>query len=70
VAEVVARALRTLRSFSTAARHLWLGVSGLHTYESYVAHLREHHAERPIPSRQEFFRREFVERWNGVRRCC
>jgi uncharacterized short protein YbdD (DUF466 family) len=51
-------------------RHVWLGVSGLHAYEAYVAHCRAHHPDRAIPSREEFFRRDLVARWDGVRRCC
>lgn len=51
-------------------RDVWHGVSGLHEYESYVEHCRRHHPEHGPLSREEFFRREFTERWNGVRRCC
>lgn len=52
------------------ARDLARGVSGAHAYEQYVAHCRKHHPDRPIPSREEFFRREFTEKWEGIRRCC
>lgn len=59
-----------LRSTLRAGRDLWLGVSGQHAYDAFVAHCRTHHPDRAVPSREEFFRRDFVERWNGVRRCC
>ncbi len=39
-------------------------------YVAYVAHLRAHHPERPVPSKAEYHRAETERRWNGVRRCC
>ena len=49
----------------------WLGfLNGDAAYRGFVAPQRRHHPERPIPSREEFFRMETDRRWNGVRRCC
>jgi uncharacterized short protein YbdD (DUF466 family) len=59
-----------LKRGGRALRDVWYGVSGLHEYESYVEHCRRHHPEREALSREDFFRRQFTERWNGVRRCC
>ncbi len=40
-------------------------------YETYVAHLREHHPERPLPSYEEFFRERQAARYRGGGgRCC
>lgn len=46
------------------------GAAGTHAYDQYVAHCRRNHPDRPLPTREEFFRREFCEKWDGVRRCC
>jgi uncharacterized short protein YbdD (DUF466 family) len=46
------------------------GASGLHAYEQYAEHHRQHHPEREPLSREEFFRRELTARWEGIRRCC
>jgi uncharacterized short protein YbdD (DUF466 family) len=53
-----------------ALRDVWHGVSGLHTYDRYLAHHRAHHPDLVPLEREEFFRRELSEKWNGVRRCC
>lgn len=52
------------------ARDLARGVAGTHSYDQYVAHCRAHHPDGPVLSREEFFRREFTEKWEGIRRCC
>jgi uncharacterized short protein YbdD (DUF466 family) len=49
---------------------VWLGLSGQYAYEQYVEHRRRHHPEQPIATREEFFRRELTEGWEGIRRCC
>ena len=44
---------------------------GLPDYDTYVAHLREHHPERPIPSYAEFFNERQQARYRGGGgRCC
>ncbi len=45
-------------------------LNGDDAYARYLAHWRILHAEEPLPSRAEFFRRETERRWNGIRRCC
>jgi uncharacterized short protein YbdD (DUF466 family) len=46
-------------------------VIGVGDYETYVAHLREHHPERPLPSYEEFFRERQAARYRGGGgRCC
>lgn len=62
--------VRTGTLLANCVRDLARGVSGTHAYEQYVAHCRAHHPERPVPTREEFFRREFTEKWDGIRRCC
>jgi uncharacterized short protein YbdD (DUF466 family) len=40
-------------------------------YDTYVAHLRAHHPERPVPSYAEFFRERQEARYRGGGgRCC
>ncbi len=46
------------------------GAAGADAYDHYLAHLSRHHPERTPQTREEFFRRELVSRWDGVRRCC
>ena len=45
---------------------------GIPDYDGYVAHLRRHHPERPVPSYAEFFRQRQDARYgrNGNARCC
>jgi uncharacterized short protein YbdD (DUF466 family) len=45
---------------------------GIPDYDDYVAHLRRHHPERPVPSYEEFFRQRQDARYgrNGNARCC
>ena len=50
---------------------MWLAwLNGDTAYLNFVAHLREHHPERPVPTRAEFYRLEVERRWNSIRRCC
>lgn len=71
---VAARLADRLCSVATATaarvRDALAGAAGTHAYAQYVAHLQAHHPGTPVPTRAEFFRREFSEKWNGVRRCC
>ena len=54
-----------------AALREWLAwLNGDVAYRSFVAHQIQHHPERAVPSRAEFFRMETERRWNGVHRCC
>jgi uncharacterized short protein YbdD (DUF466 family) len=44
---------------------------GVPDYDVYVAHLRSHHPERPIPTYAEFFRERQAARYKGTGgRCC
>ena len=44
---------------------------GLPDYETYVAHLKAKHPERPVPSYEEFFRERQEARYNGGSgKCC
>ncbi len=44
---------------------------GIPDYDVYVAHLKSHHPERPIPSYREFFRERQEARYRGTGgRCC
>ena len=45
---------------------------GIPDYDGYVAHLRRHHPERPVPSYAEFFRERQDARYgrSGNARCC
>lgn len=53
------------------ALRAWLAwLNGDVAYRSFVVHQIQHHPERPVPCRAEFFRMETERRWNGVRRCC
>ena len=47
-------------------------VCGVPDYEGYVAHLRAHHPECPVPSFEEFFRTRLDRRYGkgGTTRCC
>lgn len=59
-----------LRRAVSILRDVGVGVLSLDAYEAYVEHRRRHHADEPLLSRAEFFRRDQAERWEGVRRCC
>ena len=44
---------------------------GIPDYDVYVAHLKSHHPERPIPNYREFFRERQEARYRGTGgRCC
>lgn len=44
---------------------------GVPDYDTYVAHLRAHHPERPVPSYAAFFRERQEARYRGGGgRCC
>ena len=45
---------------------------GVPDYDTYVAHLRAHHPERPVPSYAEFFTQCQAARYRngGNRGCC
>jgi uncharacterized short protein YbdD (DUF466 family) len=44
---------------------------GVPDYDTYVAHLRAHHPERPVPDYAEFFRERQQARYRGGGgRCC
>lgn len=46
-------------------------IVGMPNYEAYVAHLREHHPECPLPSEREYFAIYLKGRYEGVgNRCC
>lgn len=55
---------------SRCAREVARGAAGTHAYDDYLAHCRMHHPHAPVLSREEFFRREFTAKWEGIRRCC
>ncbi len=47
---------------------------GVPSYDTYVAHMRNHHPEDPVKTRKEFFCEAQDERYNAkggkVSRCC
>lgn len=45
---------------------------GLPDYDNYVAHMRSRHPERPVMTREEFFRERQAARYGGkgTGRCC
>jgi uncharacterized short protein YbdD (DUF466 family) len=61
---------RALMRVAAALRDIVRGAAGADAYGHYLDHLRRHHPERPPLSREDFFRREFSARWDGMRRCC
>lgn len=64
------RILRLVRTVWSGCTDVFAGAMGSRAYDAYVAHCRERHPDRPLPTREEFFRRDLSERWDGVRRCC
>lgn len=56
-----------LRRIAAAVR----AIAGMPDYEAYVAHLRQCHPERPVPTERRFYD-EFVKRryGDGPTRCC
>jgi uncharacterized short protein YbdD (DUF466 family) len=61
---------RACRRLAGCCCDLARGAAGSHAYDQYLAHQRTHHPGAPALSREEFFRREFTARWEGIRRCC
>jgi uncharacterized short protein YbdD (DUF466 family) len=67
-----------VRSMKTAVRKFWQGsvrmcrqIIGVPDYDRYVAHLREHHPERAVPTYIEFFNERQQARYRGGGgRCC
>jgi uncharacterized short protein YbdD (DUF466 family) len=46
-------------------------IAGMPDYERYVAHMRTHHAECPVPSEREFYAMFLKGRYEGgANRCC
>ncbi|WP_285768593.1 YbdD/YjiX family protein [Peribacillus sp. SI8-4] len=47
---------------------------GVPSYETYVAHMKDHHPQDPVKTRKEFFCEAQDERYNAkggkVSRCC
>lgn len=70
MADLLSRLLATARRATLCLAEIARGASGTHAYDHYVAHCRERHPERPLPTREEFYRRELTARWEGIRRCC
>jgi uncharacterized short protein YbdD (DUF466 family) len=60
-------ARRIWRALVAAARR----IAGIPDYDAYVAHVREYHPERAIPSEAEFFADRQEARYRaGGGRCC
>ncbi|QDZ43157.1 YbdD/YjiX family protein [Corynebacterium sp. sy039] len=55
-------------------RRTWHGLGemmGEHDYHKYVAHMRAHHPEQPIPSEKQYWQRRWQEQQrNPGSRCC
>jgi uncharacterized short protein YbdD (DUF466 family) len=64
------RARQLLLGAASALRDIVRGAAGADAYGHYRDHLERHHPERQPLTREEFFRREFSARWDGIRRCC
>jgi len=46
-------------------------VCGMPDYAAYVAHLRAHHPDRPVPTEREFYDEYLQTRYaDGPTRCC
>jgi uncharacterized short protein YbdD (DUF466 family) len=45
-------------------------LSGDDAYERYLAHHVAFHAGSSPLSRKEFFQREQLQKWSGIKRCC
>jgi uncharacterized short protein YbdD (DUF466 family) len=63
---------RRLAEIRKALRQTARLMCGVPDYEGYVAHLRLHHPDRPVPSYGEFFQQRQDARYgrNGNARCC
>ena len=61
----------TVQRFWRGAVRLCRQIIGVPDYDRYVAHLREHHPERVIPTYIEFFNERQQARYRGGGgRCC
>lgn len=45
-------------------------LSGDDAYERYLTHHHTRHADTVPRSREEFFRHEQQQKWEGIKRCC
>ncbi|GAA0722097.1 YbdD/YjiX family protein [Dokdonella soli] len=62
---------RSLRTLWQEAVRVCRRIIGVPDYDTYVAHLREHHPERAIPTYAEFFTERQQARYRGGGgRCC
>ena len=63
--------LKTVMSYRKQFISLLVGVP---SYETYVAHMKEHHPDEPVISRKQFFCEAQEARYNAkdgkVSRCC
>lgn len=63
--------LKTIFQYKNQFLSLLVGVP---SYEKYLEHMREHHPDKPVKSRKEFFCEAQEARYNGkdgkVSRCC
>jgi uncharacterized short protein YbdD (DUF466 family) len=66
-------------AFAESVQRLWKGARqtarlmiGVPDYDTYVAHCRQHHPERPPMTREAFFRNRLEARYGGNGRigCC
>ena len=66
------RLRRRLAEVRKALRQTARLMCGVPDYEGYVAHLRLHHPDQPVPSYEEFFRQRQDARYgrSGSARCC
>lgn len=63
-------ARRVYAGWCVAARMARLAI-GIPDYDTYVAHQRERHSDRPPMGREEFFRERMLARYGkGRPRCC
>ncbi|MGH7584147.1 MAG: YbdD/YjiX family protein [Gemmatimonadales bacterium] len=58
---------RRVRRWASVLRR----IAGMPDYQAYIAHLREHHPECPIPDEKEYFALYLEGRYRaGGSRCC
>jgi uncharacterized short protein YbdD (DUF466 family) len=64
---IVGRASRAWRAVVWYAQ----SVLGEHDYDAYVAHLRRHHPDQPVPTVREYWRERYArESREPAARCC
>lgn len=68
----LARAIEVLGESRHALRKTGRLMCGVPDYDTYVAHLRAHHPDRPVMSYEAFFRNRQAARYGagGRARCC